>query len=193
MKINKKIVLAIFTPALLAITGYGVLTGIEMTARWFDSNTLEVRSPVKIQSVVVITKRQKLRPIVETVYVKEPTCEWSKECVEAYIDFVAQGDMKFADWAKFTANWEGGYRSQFEQVNASDSHSNGETGSFGQFQFGRGTYSDHCEESDNWKMDWKSQTRCAKTIWDKGIAHDTWFNTTNKYLSEKGLSKLASN
>lgn len=67
MKINKKIVLAIFTPALLAITGYVVLTGVEKTARWFDSNTLEVRSPIRIetQKVIVVTEREKLRPIVE--------------------------------------------------------------------------------------------------------------------------------
>lgn len=195
MKINKKIILAIFTPALLALMGYVLLTGVEKTARWFDLNTLEVRSPIKIESqkVIVIEKRTRPKPEVKTVYVKEPTCEWSKECVEAYIDFVAKGDSAFADWAKFTANWEGGYRSQYEQVNATDSHSNGEKGSFGQFQFGRGTYEDHCEESGNWKMDWKAQTRCAKVIWDKGIAHNTWWNTTNKYLSEKGLSKLASN
>lgn len=183
-----------FIPATLAAIGYGVLTGVEKTARWFDSNTLEVRSPIKLvrQSVLVIEKRTKPKPEVKTIYVKEPNCEWDRECVESYIDFVAQGDLKFADWAKFTANWEGGYRSQYEQVNATDSHSNGEKGSFGQFQFGKGTYDDHCEPSDNWKMDWKAQTRCAKVIWDKGIAHDTWFNTTNKYLSQKGLSRLSS-
>jgi len=188
---NKKIILAMFIPATLAAIGYGVLTGVEKTARWFDSNTLEVRSPIKFQSVVVIHQRGKLKPVVETVYVKEPTCEWSKECVEAYIDFVAQGDTRYSDWAKFTANWEGGYNDQYGQVNATDSHSNGEKGSFGQFQFGKGTYADHCEENANWKMDWRAQTRCSKVIWDKGMAHNTWFNTTNKYLSERGLSRLS--
>jgi len=193
MKI-KNIILAIsFGFVLLAATMYGVLTVAEKTARWFDSNTLEVRSPIKLQSVVVVKPRGKLKPVVLTVYVKEPTCEWSRECVEAYIDFVAQGDSTFADWAKFTASWEGGYRSQDSQRNMADSHSNGEIGSFGQFQFGKGTYADHCEDSTNWQMDWKAQTRCAKAIWDKGIAHDTWWNTTNKYLSERGINKLASN
>lgn len=195
MKINKKIIPAIFTPALLALMGYVLLTGVEKTARWFDSNTLEVRSPIKIerQKVIVIEKREKLRPIVETVYVKEPSCEWSRECVEAYIDFVAKGNTAFADWAKFVSLHEGGYRSQLSQQNWADSHSNGDKGSFGQFQFGKGTYFDHCEESENWQMDWKAQTRCAKAIWDKGIAHNTWWNNTNRYLSERGISKLASN
>lgn len=175
----------------LAVVCLGVLIGIQRVARWFDYNTLEVRSPIVFRSAVVITARKKLEPLVREVYVKEPTCEWSKECVERYIDFVAKGDKAFAEWAKFTANWEGGYREQYAQVNATDSHSNGEMGSFGQFQFGKGTYEDHCEENANWKMDWKAQTRCAKTIWDKGIAHSTWWNTTNKYLSEKGLNKLS--
>jgi len=177
----------------LAIIGIGVLIGINKLASWFDYNTLQVRSPIRFQSVVVITKRGKPQPVVKTVYVKEPVCEWSRECVESYIDFVAKGDSQFASWAKFTANWEGGYRGQYEQVNATDSHSNGEVGSYGQFQFGKGTYEDHCEENTNWKMDWKAQTRCAKAIWDKGIAHDTWYNTTNKYLSDTGLNSLASN
>lgn len=177
----------------LAIIGIGVLIGVSKLARWFDYNTLQVRSPVRFQSVVVISKRGEVKPIVETVYIKEPNCEWSRECVESYIDFVAKGDAKFSSWAKFAANWEGGYRSQYDQVNATDSHSNGEMGSFGQFQFGRGTYFDHCEPNDNWKMDWKAQTRCSKTIWDKGIAHNTWFNTTNKFLSDTGLNSLASN
>lgn len=190
----KKIALAIsFGLVLLAATMYGVLSVAEKTARWFDSNTLEVRSPIVLRKPVVVEKREELKPIVEKVYIKEPSCEWSRECVEAYIDFVAKGNTAFADWAKFVSLHEGGYKSQLSQQNWADSHSNGEKGSFGQFQFGKGTYFDHCEESDNWQMDWKAQTRCAKTIWDKGIAHNTWWNTTNKYLSEKGLSKLASN
>lgn len=174
----------------LAVIGIGVLIGVSKLARWFDSNTLRVQLPISVEKrgMFVIEKR---KPLVQTAFVKEPTCEWSKVCVEKYIDFVAKGDKKFAEWAKFTANWEGGYRSQYEQVNATDSHSNGELGSYGQFQFGKGTYDDHCEPNSNWKMDWKAQTRCAKTIWDKGMAHNTWWNTTNKYLSEKGINKLS--
>ena len=178
---------------------FGAICGLLLSlvanrvSTWFNYNTLEIRSPIKIQSIVVITPREKLKPIIKTVYVKEPTCDWSKECVEKYIDFVAKGDIRYSKWAKFAANWEGGYRSQADQENMSDSHSNGDVGSFGQFQFGRGTYFDHCEPNDNWKMDWKAQTRCSKTIWDKGIAHNTWFNTTNKFLSDTGLNSLASN
>lgn len=177
----------------LAIIGIGVLIGANKLARWFDYNTLQVRSPIRFQSVVVITKRGKPQPVVKTVYVKEPVCDWSRECVEAYIDFVAKGDSAFADWAKFTAKHEGNYISQDYQRNMNDHHDNGDVGSFGQFQFGKGTYKDRCEPNDNWQMDWKAQTRCAKKIWDMGEAHDRWVNTTNKYLNEKGLSKLASN
>lgn len=67
MKI-KNIILAIsFGFVLLAAIGYGVLTVAEKTARWFDSNTLEVRSPIRIetQKVIVVTPREKLRPIVQ--------------------------------------------------------------------------------------------------------------------------------
>lgn len=158
-----------------------------------DANTISFQFPLVLttRDIIVIRERQKPKPIVITVYVKEPICTWDKACVESYIDFVAKGDTRFSQWAKFAANYEGGYQSQLAQQNWADSHSNGDKGSFGQFQFGKGTYEDHCEPNKNWQMDWKAQTRCAKTIWDKGIAHSTWFNTTNKYLTERGLNRLS--
>lgn len=184
---------ALLVTLILVIVCSTLLMALKKALSFHDANTVTIQSPVVLtmRKIVVIEERKKPDPLVITVYVKEPTCEWSRECVEAYIEFVGKSDTRFIEWAKFAANYEGGYSSQLAQQNWSDSHSNGEKGSFGQFQFGKGTYEDHCEESSNWQMDWKAQTRCAKVIWDKGIAHDTWFNTTNKYLSEKGLNRLS--
>lgn len=185
-----KLTILLVSVFLAVLTGILLIT-IEKTVSWFDANTVSFQSPVVFRKAVVVTKRVKPKPEIITVYVKEPVCDWNRECVEAYIEFVGQSDTRFIDWAKYTALHEGGYRSQLSQQNWADSHSNGDKGSFGQFQFGKGTYFDHCEESENWQMDWKAQTRCAKAIWDKGIAHNTWWNTTNKYLSEKGLGRLS--
>lgn len=180
---------------LLVLLALVFLAGIsafatKKTVSFFNANTVEFRSPLVLRSFVVVSKRKAPPVKVETVYVKEPTCEWSRECVEAYIEFVGEDDTSFIEWAKYTASWEGGYHSQLSQQNWQDSHGS-EKGSFGQFQFGKPTYDQYCEDSTNWQMDWKAQTRCAKKIWDKGIAHNTWFNTTNKYLSEMGLRRLS--
>lgn len=177
------------TLILVVLTGT-LLMALKKALSFHDANTVVIQSPVVFRKAVVISKREKPKPVVLTVYVKEPVCEWSKECVEAYIEFVGENDTSFIKWAKYTANWEGGYHSQLSQQNWQDSHGS-EKGSFGQFQFGKPTYDQYCEDSANWQMDWRAQTRCAKKIWDKGIAHNTWFNTTNKYLSEMGLRRLS--
>lgn len=126
-----------------------------------------------------VSRIEKPKPGV-VVKTKVLSCDWSQTCVEAYIDEVADGDERFAVWAKFAASKEGGYISQFYQWNKTDSHSDGRQGSFGQFQFGQGTYEDHCEPNDNWQMDWRAQTRCAKKIWDSGysLVKNTWYLTT---------------
>ena len=137
---------------------------------------------------------RKIKPIPGVLVKTEVvTCEWSRECVEAYIAEVANGDKEYLDWAIFAANVEGGYVSQLAQQNWADSHSDGEKGSFGQFQFGKGTYEDYCEPNANWQMDWRAQTRCSKIIWDRGgnLVHNTWYLTTNKYLKAKGSSTLS--
>lgn len=192
LHLSGKTKLAILLVSVLLAVLVGILLiTIEKTARWFDANTVSFQSPIVLRKAIVINKRTKPKPVVQTVYVKEPVCEWSRGCVEAYIEFVGEGDISFIDWAKYTANWEGGYASQLSQQNWQDSHGS-EKGSFGQFQFGKPTYDHYCEDSSNWQMDWKSQTRCAKKIWDEGNAHNTWWNTTNKYLSERGLNRLGS-
>lgn len=184
---------ALLFTLIIVIVCSTLLIAFKKALSFHDANTVSFQFPLVLttRKIIVIEERKKPAPLVITVYVKEPVCDWNRECVEDYIEFVGRGDTRFVEWAKFTANYEGGYNSQLAQQNWADSHSNGDKGSFGQFQFGKGTYDDHCEDSSNWQMDWKAQTRCAKTIWDKGIAHDTWFNTTNKYLSEKGLNKLS--
>lgn len=125
-------------------------------------------------------------PIVVEKVVNTKSCEWSKECVDAYIDEIAGENKLFASWGKFAANNEGGYADQFSQANYSDVHENGKIGSFGQFQFGEDTYKANCETSRNWKMDWKAQARCAKKLFEQGSYKSHWFNTTNAWLQKIG-------
>lgn len=128
---------------------------------------------------------QEPRVTVEKV-INTKSCDWSRECVEAYIDEIAEGDKLFSSWAKFAANNEGGFGSQFDQANYSDVHTSGKIGSFGQFQFGEDTYKANCEATKNWKMDWKAQARCAKKLFDEGSYKSHWFNTTNAWLEVIG-------
>lgn len=190
-RVSSKTKLRVFLYTLvIAVLLSGLLMAFKKALSFHDANTINFRSPIVLRNPVVIAKRQAPKPIIIEVYIKEPVCEWNRKCVEAYIEFVARGDKRFIDWAKFAANWEGGYSSQLAQQNWADSHGS-EKGSFGQFQFGKPTYDQYCEANSNWQMDWKAQTRCAKKIWDLGLAHDKWVNTTNKYLSERGLNKLS--
>lgn len=115
---NKKIILAMFIPATLAAIGYGVLTGVEKTARWFDSNTLEVRSPIKTQSIVVVTKREKLRPIINLP-------ETDKKAVSKVEDKDLAEYICSKDWncevALAVATAESGMRA--DSVNLNNGHS----------------------------------------------------------------------
>lgn len=169
MKINKKIVLAIFTPALLAITGYGVLTGIEMTARWFDSNTLEVRSPVKIQSVVVITKREKLRPIVQLTENNKSTV--SKATDKDLAQYICEKDWN-CEVALAVAMAESGMRADSVNLN------NGHSLDVGIFQInlkyhGKKAGCSLAELADKYK-----NVDCAYSIW-KAQGWNPWVAYTN--------------
>ena len=108
--------------------------------------------------------------------------------VRAYISEVFADDSRGARWALFVAWNEGvsfnkGYR-EFDPnaVNGSDIHADGEVGSYGVWQFGKATYNHWCEPTEDWRTDWKAQTRCAKKLWDKGLAFDTWYNNSQAFL-----------
>jgi hypothetical protein len=141
---------------------------------------------INLNRPVIFIRRAFASPLAEKVNVI--TCDWSKECVEAYIEEVGGDDKVFISWAKYVSAHEGGYKSQFDQANYKDIHvtASGEVfvGSFGQFQFGEPTYKSNCEESKNWKMDWRAQTRCAKKLFDQGSYKSHWLNNTNGWLDQ---------
>jgi hypothetical protein len=108
--------------------------------------------------------------------------------VKSYIQEVFADDERGQKWALFTAWNEGitfkrGYR-EFDPhaVNNNDIHANGEVGSFGVWQFAKATYSHWCEPTEDWKTNWKAQTRCARKIWDSGVAFSTWKVNSDKFL-----------
>lgn len=189
---------------IVALT-YLVLLGLSIGLLSIVVRDYDFQSPIVITRQPVMVRKPEAKPVVllpsgfasaqeikdpRDLPIKDNDCEWSKECVESYIRYIFRDDSEGMKWALFTSENEGGYRSQWSQHNPTDLHSSGKVGSFGQFQFGEDTYNDHCEPNVNWKMSWKSQVRCARVIWDKGIAHNTWYLTTNKYLSTYGLLSL---
>lgn len=186
------VVLAIF--GFVSTLSLGIASATSAVSSWFDSNTIRRQNvlelSMKVQKPFVVEARRQVPAYLETTKTEHVECSWSRECVESYIEAVGGDDGRFIDWAKFTARHEGGYRDQWSQYNSADSHSNGQTGSWGQFQFGEGTYSDHCEASANWKMDWRAQTRCAKKIWDRSyeLAKNTWWVNTNRWEQENNLA-----